>query len=380
MTRNSAGQFERGPICGFSWPGGPGTKRLNLALQGGGAHGAFTWGVLDRLLKDERIEIEAVSGASAGAMNASVMAAGLTKGGRAEARSALKLFWKAISRDAMMSPIKRTAFDIIAGTWSLDTNPALAAFDMITRVLSPYQFNPLNLNPLQHLLEETVDFDAVRACNCVQLFVSATNVHTGRAHIFTGDEVTAQSVMASACLPYMFQAVEIDNVPYWDGGYMGNPVLSPFFKRCEARDIVIVQINPNFRPRTPTTAREIQDRINEISFNAPLVRELRHVEFINKCVARGELNGMGYRETFLHRVGGGHELDAFTASTKLNAEWAFLKHLRDIGRASADAWLEENFDALTTRSTLNASSLARTEGLGGSDEMTQPTELPKAAE
>ncbi|MEM1306406.1 MAG: patatin-like phospholipase family protein [Pseudomonadota bacterium] len=361
--------------CGFQWPGGPDTIKVNLALQGGGAHGAFTWGVLDRLLSDQRIEIDGISGTSAGAMNGAVLAAGLTRSGRDGARRALRDFWKSVSRDAAMSPIQRTGLDLMFANWSMDANPALAAFDVMTRMLSPYQFNPLNWNPLRQLLSETVDFAAVKECNAVRLFVSATNVHTGRAHIFSGRDVTVDSVMASACLPSIFQAVEIDGVPYWDGGYMGNPVLSPFFKYCSARDIIVVQVNPILREQRPTTAREIQDRINEISFNAPLIRELRHVEFINNCIQRGELSELGYRETYLHRVGGGEELRSFTASTKLNAEWAFLKLLRDIGRRSADAFIADHFEALGQRSTLNARDIGKVEHEGVAPAPAAPAEV-----
>ena len=339
------------PSTCFSWSGGPGVKRVNLALQGGGAHGAYTWGVLDALLGDERIEIEAISGTSAGAMNAAVLAAGLMHGGRQGARAALKQFWLQISRDAAFSPIRRTPVDVVAGDWSLDRNPMLTALDVWSRVVSPYEFNPMNWNPLRELIGGMVDFEAVHACKCVQLFISATNVRSGTVRIFTGEELDADVIMASACLPFLFQAVQIDGEPYWDGGYMGNPVLSPFFKSCATPDIVIVQVNPILRDNTPKSAREIQDRINEISFNAPLLRELRHVTFINDALQRGELKDQGYREVYLHRIGG-HELQDFGASTKLNAEWAFLRHLRDIGRKSARDWLGSNFDCLGSASTI----------------------------
>ncbi|MEL6297345.1 MAG: patatin-like phospholipase family protein [Pseudomonadota bacterium] len=344
-----------GPTC-YRWPGGPGTRRVNLALQGGGAHGAFTWGVLDQLLADERIEIDAISGTSAGAMNAVVMAAGLSRGGREGGRTSLETFWRQVSREAALSPIQRTLFDVLTSNWSLENNPALAAFDVMSRVVSPYQFNPLNWNPLLHIIEGHVDFDAVRECECVQLFVSATNVQTGRLRVFTGDQVGPATVMASACLPWLFQAVEIDGVPFWDGGYMGNPVLAPFFECCSSRDIVIVQVNPITRDAVPVTAREIQDRVNEISFNAPLIRELRHVEFVNECVRRGELNRDGYEEVFLHRIGG-EELSDFGAATKLNAEWAFLTHLRDIGRTSAATWIDVNYASLGQKSTLRLNTM-----------------------
>jgi len=336
----------------WHWPKQPGTKKINLALQGGGSHGAFTWGVLDRLLQEPRLAIESISGTSAGAVNAVVMAEGLRLGGPAMARRRLETFWENVSVGAATSPIQRSLFDVLMSNWSLDANPMLAMFEMMSRVVSPYQFNPLNLNPLKELLTEQVDFAQVQACECTELYISATNVHTGRVKVFNGIEVTAEAVMASACLPYMFQAVEIDGVPYWDGGYMGNPVLFPFMECSVSRDVVIVQVNPINRTATPKTAREIVDRVNEISFNAPLIKELRHFDFVNRAIRRGDLSGLGYAETFLHRIGGGDEISHFSASTKVNAEWAFLVQLRDAGRLAADSWIEENFDAIGKASTM----------------------------
>ncbi len=348
---SGSGAFD--PAHPFAWPRDPGKKRIGLALQGGGAHGAFTWGVIDKILEDGRIEIDAISGTSAGAMNAVVLAAGLVRGGPDRAREELATFWRTVSDDAKVSPIQRSLLDVLLSNWSLDYNPALAALEMLSRVASPYQLNPLNWNPLRDLLARSVDFEAVHACNCIELYVSATNVHTGRARVFTTHEIDADAVMASACLPFLFQAVEIDGVPYWDGGYMGNPVLAPFFERDTCTDVLIVQVNPIERPQTPRTAREISDRVNEISFNAPLLRELKQVEFVNACLRRGELQGLGYREVFLHRIGGCNELLNYGASTKLNAEWAFLKRLRDTGREAAAQWLAAHFSELGSRSTLD---------------------------
>jgi len=333
-------------------------KPVNLALQGGGAHGAFTWGVLDYILECGRLEIAGISGTSAGAMNAVAVADGFTRAGPDGAREALYGFWRSMSESARTSPLRRTPIDMFMGNWGLENNPAYHAVDALSRVASPYQFNPMNINPLRDLVEGSIDFAMVRACTAFEVFVSATNVETGRVKVFPREGLTADMVMASACLPHLYQAVEIDGVPYWDGGYMGNPVLSPFFTCCNSQDILIVQVNPIERCETPRTAREIQDRVNEISFNAPLVRELRHVEFINTCLQRGELEGLGYREIFVHRVGGGAELHAFNASSKMNAEWAFLKHLRDIGRRAGQRWIEENFECLGVRSTIATKSLA----------------------
>lgn len=341
----------------WHWPGGAGVKRINVALQGGGAHGAFGWGVLDRLLEDPRIEIEAISGTSAGAMNAVVAAHGLKLGGPAAARARLEAFWRRVSLEAIASPIKRSLFDMLFSNWNLDHNPALALIDMAVRVVSPYQFNPFNLNPLREILVNEVDFEQVRSCTCMKLFISATNVLTGAGHVFTGDEVTADAVMASACVPYLFQAVEIDGEPYWDGGYMGNPVLAPFLAGCMSQDVLLVQVNPFRRHATPKTAREILDREHEIAFNASLLHELRHIDFVNRCLAHGELERWGLRQIYLHAVSGGDAFASLAASSKLNAEWMFLAHLRDLGREAAAGWLATSFNAIGHRSTMDLSSI-----------------------
>lgn len=335
----------------WTWPTGPSMKSVNIALQGGGSHGAFTWGVLDRLLEEERLAIESISGTSAGAVNAVVLAEGLHHGGPKEARRRLEAFWRSISVGAQ-NPLQQTMFDVVLSNWSLEGNPFLAMFEMMSRVVSPYQFNPLNLNPLKELLEERVDFAQVQACQSTDLYISATNVRTGRVRVFTGAEVTADAVMASACLPYLFQAVEIDEVPYWDGGFMGNPVLFPFLDCSVSQDVLIVQVNPIHREKTPTSAREIADRVSEISFNAPLIKELRHIDFVNRAVQSGDLSAQGYREVFLHRIGGGDEIAQYPASTKLNAKWSFLQELREAGRKAATDWLALNFDAIGQKSTM----------------------------
>ncbi len=332
-------------------------KAINLALQGGGAHGAFTWGVLDRLLEDGRIEIEAISGTSAGAMNAVVMADGIMRNGRDGARSALNEFWTAVSKAALGSPIQRSPIDVFMGNWSLDNSPSYLFLDLLNRVASPYQLNPLNINPLRDLIATQVDFDRVRSCDKVKIFVSATNVETGRVKVFKRSELTPDSVMASACLPFVFQAVEIEGVPYWDGGYMGNPVLFPFFNACQSNDVVIVQINPIERPGIPTTAREILNRVNEITFNSSLLREFRAIDFTSRLIEEGKLDPNHYRQIFVHRVIAEDELNTLGASSKLNAEWAFLTHLHDIGSRAAAEWLDENYDALGQHSSVNVRSL-----------------------
>ncbi len=327
--------------------------KINLALQGGGAHGAFSWGVLDRLLEDGRLTVGAISGTSAGAMNAVVLVDGFMKDGNEGARVALHDFWHAVSGSAKTSPIQRSLLDVFLGSWSMDFSPGFLAFDLLSRLASPYDLNPLNINPLKSMIDEMIDFDHVHCCTDVKLFISATNVHTGRVRVFTNEEINADAVMASACLPHIFQAVEIDGVPYWDGGYIGNPVLYPFFYETETPDIVLVQTNPIERKETPKTAREILNRVNEISFNASLVKELRAVEFVSRLIDQGQLDAERYMRINMHLIDGGEALTAMSASSKVNTEWAFLTHLRDIGRDAAGAWLDAHHDQVGTRSTFD---------------------------
>ena len=348
-------------IAGDLAPAGK-AKPVNLALQGGGAHGAFTWGVLDRFLEDDRVEIEAISGTSAGAMNAVVVADGLMRGGADGARERLRLFWDEISRTAAFSPIQRNPFDIFWGNWSVGNSPAYLYFDGLTRSVSPYDFNPLNINPLRDTIERLIDFDRVRSCRDFKLFISATNVETGRVRIFDGASLTADMVMASACLPTLFQAVEIDGQYYWDGGYMGNPALFPFFHASRSSDIVIVQINPIERKGVPRTAREILDRIDEISFNASLLRELRAVDFVGRMLAEDRLDRERYRALNIHNIGLDEDGTAFGAASKLNAEHAFLQHLFEIGRSAAADWLETNYDSIGKRSTVDIRKMFQGDG------------------
>lgn len=333
--------------------GAPGPKPVSLALQGGGSHGAFTWGVLDRLLEDERIEIKAISGTSAGAMNAVVLADGVYKGGRDGARAALRRFWQNASRSAVLSLVQRTPWDKLTGNWSMNHSPGYLVVDMITRLASPYTLNPLGLNPLQDFLDEHVDFDAVHACDAVQLFISATNVRTGRVRVFDNRDLTSRAVMASACLPNLFPAVEIDGEGYWDGGYSGNPALHPLIYNSDVRDIVIVQINPTEVPEIPRTAREILERVNEITFNSSLLAELRAIRFVTRQLAAGHLDPKMYKTMHIHSIDGEADLHGLGASSKLNAEWAFLQMLFDRGRGAAERWLAQNFEQIGQRSTLD---------------------------
>lgn len=330
-----------------------GRKRINLALQGGGSHGAFTWGVLDAILEDGRLDIEAITGASAGAMNAVVFAQGYLEGGREGARAALARFWEAIStRDAFL-PASRDMLDMFWKAWGFDGSPAAALGHAVSQFASPYDFNPLDVNPLRDHLSQIVDFSKVRACDEIQLFVAATNVHSGKVRIFERHELTADHVMASACLPNLFKAVEIDGTPYWDGGYTGNPALFPLFYKTACPDILIIQINPAERVATPRSAAEIQDRLNEITFNAALMSELRAIHFVDRLMDQGLLPADRYRRNFIHRVDGGAALLPFSARSKLDASWSLLTQWRDIGRTAGREWLAQNYDAIGERDTID---------------------------
>jgi NTE family protein len=313
---------------------------VNLALQGGGSHGAFTWGVLDRLLEDGRFDVAAVSGTSAGAMNAAALADGWARSGREGARERLSAFWTAVGEKGRFSPIQRTPFDVWAGNWSMEANPALFWFDAWSRLVSPRMANPLGVNPLRDVVEAEIDFERLRATPGMAVFISATNVKTGRGRVFRREELTANHLMASACLPFMFPAVEIAGEPYWDGGYAGNPALHPFFYENGVEDVLLVQINPISRDETPDSARDIADRVNEVTFNAGLLAELRAIAFVKKLIAEGRVTKAEYRDIRLHRIDADEALAELTSASKLLAEPGFLTYLRDLGRAAAEDWLE----------------------------------------
>jgi NTE family protein len=332
-------------------------KMIELALQGGGAHGAFTWGVLDRLLEDDRIVIEGICGTSAGAMNAVVVADGLDIGGEEGARQALKKFWSGVSKAGEFSPFKRTWIDRLLGRWTLDFSPGYHIFDTLSRLISPYQMNPLNINPLRDLISSLVDFEHVRHAEGIKLFVVATNVRTGKQKIFKRQEMTVDMVMASACLPFVFQAVEIDGEAYWDGGYMGNPALFPLVDDCQSQDIVIVQINPLYREELPRTAPEILNRINEITFNASLIKEVRAIAILKELIKVENLENQRFKDALFHRISADSELKSLGVSSKLNTEWAFLEHLHDVGYRTTSNWLDKHYDDLGKHSTLDIESV-----------------------
>ncbi len=327
-------------------------KPIMLALQGGGAHGAFTWGVLDAFLEDGRLDVRAISGTSAGAMNAVVYAEGLLDGDAAAARAQLERFWRSASRDGQHedtvlfgNPFLKlwSGFGERVGQNMIGALPALA---------SPYRFNPLNINPLEDFLEKEIRFEQLRSAAPCRLFIAATNVVTGKIRVFNERELTAQMVVASACLPLLFQAVTIDGVPYWDGGYTGNPALFPLFTVKEVDDILLVQINPLTREETPRSVSDIQDRVSEISFNAPLIGELRAIAFVSRLIEQERLPA-SYKRVLMHRISLHDTVKNLDAASKANTDWDFLLSLKQAGRKAGKAWLKAHFDDLGQRATLD---------------------------
>jgi len=291
---------------------------IDFALQGGGAHGAFTWGALDRLLEEPGLQIDGISGTSAGAMNAAVLVNGHAKGGADAARSALESFWRSVSRAALLSPLRRGFLDILLDRWSLDHSPVFVAMDLMARVFSPYDLNPGGFNPLQQILAESIDFDRLGRAP-IKLFVTATNVRTGQGRVFRNREITPQVLLASACLPSLFRAVEIEGESYWDGGYSGNPTITPLVRECDSRDTILVQINPVERRGVPKTAREILNRVNEVSFNAVLLKELRMIALLRQIADPGDTEGASWAGMRIHRIAS-DLMVALGYSSKLNTE------------------------------------------------------------
>jgi NTE family protein len=328
---------------------------IDLALQGGGSHGAFTWGVLDRLLEEPWLEIDAISGTSAGAMNAAVLADGWTRGGASGARAALDAYWERVASAAAFSPLQRTPLDRLLGRWTLDNSPLFLAFDLVSRVFSPYDLNPGGHNPLTAILEASIDFERL-ARSPIKLFVTATNVRTGRGRIFRNGEVTPEVLLASACLPTMFQAVEIDGEPYWDGGFAGNPTITPLVRESNAQDTILVQINPRERPGTPRSAAEILNRLNEVSFNATLMKELRMIALMRQMADPGHGEGARWAAMRTHRIMT-EMMSDLGYSSKLNGERAFLCLLRAEGRRAAEAFLAAHGGDLGRRSTADIDAL-----------------------
>jgi NTE family protein len=344
---------------------------VNLALQGGGSHGAFTWGVLDALLEDGRIAIEGISGTSAGAMNAVALAHGLAEAqGKSKlsahdaARASLTDFWNGVVNMGALGEAQRAPFDMLMGSLGAFGGEASPMGQMMssmtnmwsnamTQSMSPYQNNPLDINPLHDFLEKQIDFEAIAALKNTKLFVVATGVSTGKAEVFSGKRLTAKAVMASACLPTLFKAVEIEGEHYWDGGYSGNPAIHPLIYNCTSRDIMLVQINPIKRDKVPTTASEIMDRMNEITFNAGLLAEMRAIDFVKRLIAQGKLDAHQYKDVLMHRIDGGELLEDYNAASKVSTNSQMIHKLCDLGRECTQKWLKQHVDHIGKHATLN---------------------------
>src|SRR5215471_4366334 len=328
---------------------------VDFALQGGGAHGAFTWGVLDSLLQEPWLRIDGVSGTSAGAMNAAVLVDGHVRNGADGARAALEDFWRRVSRAALLSPFRRTPLDVLLGRWTLDYSPMFIAMDLMSRLFSPYDLGRHATNPLHDILAECVDFGRLAKAP-IKLFVTATNVRTGRGRVFRNSEISPDVLLASACLPTLFQAVEIDGESYWDGGYSGNPTITPLVRECNSKDTILVQINPVERPGLPRSARDILSRVNEVSFNAVLLKELRMIALLRHVAQPDNSENAKWAEMRIHRISSEVMVD-LGYSSKLNAEWEFLCMLRDEGRRAGDAFLSAHDKDLGRCSTLDLDEL-----------------------
>ena len=330
---------------------------VDFALQGGGAHGAFTWGALDRLLEEPWLRIDGISGTSAGAMNAAVLVDGHAEGGADGARAALENFWRRVSNAAVLSPLRRTPLDILLGRWTLDHSPVFLAMDLMARVFSPYDLGPGGTNPLRDILAESVDFARLAQAS-IKLFITATNVRTGRGRVFRNGEITPDVLLASACLPTLFQAIEIDGEGYWDGGYSGNPTITPLVRECNSKDTVLVQINPVERPGLPRSARDILNRLNEVSFNAVLLKELRMIALLRQVAQPDNSENAKWADMRIHRISSDVMVE-LGYSSKLNAEWEFLCMLRDEGRRAGDAFLTAHHEDLGRRSTFDLDELLK---------------------
>ena len=335
----------------------PARKRVNLALQGGGAHGAFTWGVLDALLEDGRLEFEGISGASSGSVNAVALVDGLLRGDAEvdsyeAARAKLRNVWKGVMAAGSLTALNDNLASMVPFL-SMLPNPGSILANAFQQFSSPYNFNPLDLNPLRELLRREVDFDALARMRRHRLFLSATHISSGKAEVFTGKEISLQAVMASSCLPQAFQAVELNGHNYWDGGFVANPPLTPLISKCESADILLVQIAPLKREGVPTSQTDITDRINEITFNANLLSQMHTIGFVNRLIDEGKLQEPEFKRVLMHRIDGGEMMSGLDSYSKISTDTTLLNRLFEHGRAQAQAWLKKAYPLVGRKSSIN---------------------------
>jgi NTE family protein len=331
----------------------PKAKKIDLALQGGGAHGAYSWGVIDRLLEEEDIQIDGVCGTSAGAMNGVCLIYGLSNGGREGGKKILNDFWKKVSEAGKFNPLKPSWYDRALSPGNMDYSPGYRLFSMMTDNISPMQFNPMGFNPLEKILNDLIDFDLLKKINPPKLFICATDVMNCSAKVFGPQEISIKSCLASACLPYLFPAVEIDGNHYWDGGYMGNPPLYPLIVNTpDTNDILLVQINPFTIKKVPKSIEEIRDRVNEISFNSSLKLELENI-VLHREIAKNNIGDNRYKKVFLHKICADEDLSELNLSSKLNTEWEYLCNLKQKGRKAADTWLTFNKEKIGIKDSIH---------------------------
>lgn len=330
-----------------------GKKHLAIAMQGGGAHGAFTWGVLDRLLQEKDLVVEGVSGTSAGAMNAMSTAQGIIEGGNQGAREFMDRYWSIMSERGRTSPFKPGVLDVLMGKYTMHNSPGFLAFDFISKIMSPYQLNPAGTDPLKDLCLELFDFDKLNNNKTVKIFMAATHVYTGKIKIFSNvnEELCIDALLATACLPTIHNAVMVKGEYYWDGGFSANPAIYPLIYNCGTSDMLIIKLNPTHRPRLPVTAAEIGDRLNEINNNLSIMREMRSMHFITRLIDSGVVKPGTLKRLLIHLIEDEAVFQDLGWSSKLNTDMEFLLHLKEAGRIAADKWLEKNWDKVGKEGT-----------------------------
>lgn len=331
-------------------------KRINLALQGGGAHGAFTWGVLDKFLELDIFTIDGISATSAGSMNAVILAQGMLSGGNEGARRLLYEFWYAMSECGKLSAVTLSSpMDYFLKPY-LNVPLNFYFFSSMINLFSPYQFNPFNIHPIRQVLDKLIDFEKIKTQSDIKLFICATNVETGKIRIFKEKDLSADVILASACLPKLFQAVEVKGDYYWDGGYLGNPAIFPLIYNTEAKDILILHVVPIVRDHVPDNVTEIDARLREISFNSSLMREMRAIAFVTKLIDEGWMRPE-YQDRLkhinMHCLRADAALQAFPLASVYLPDWNFLLELRDLGRQAAELWLKENYAFIGKQTTIN---------------------------